>query len=71
MIGRILFGIDKYNSSPTNIIYKYDLDKKISYNININFQNIGGYDTSLHYCYSTKQLWRVNNSKLYAYNIEL
>ena len=71
MIGKILFGIDKYSASPTKIIYKYDLDKKISYNININFQNIGGYDTSLHYCYSTKQLWTINNGKFYSYDVEI
>ena len=71
MIGKTLFGIDKYGSSPTKIIYKYDLDKKTSYNVNINFQNIGGYDTSLHYCYATKQLWTVNNGKFYSYDVDL
>ena len=71
MIGNILFGIDKYDSSPTKIIYKYDLDNKISYNTNINFQNFGGYDTSLHYCYSTGQLWTINNGKFYSYDVEL
>ena len=71
MIGKILFGIDKYDSSPTKIIYKYDLDKKISYNTNINFQNIGGYDTSLHYCYTTKQLWTINRGKFYSYDVDL
>ena len=71
MIGKILFCIEKYASSPTKIIYKYDLEKKIDYNVNINFQNIGGYDTSLHYCHNTKQLWTVNNGKFYSYDIEL
>ena len=71
MIGKTLFGIDKYHSSPTKIIYKYDLDKKISYNTNINFQNIGGYDTSLHYCYATNQLWTINNGKFYSYDVDL
>ena len=71
MIGNILFGIDKYNASPTKIIYKYDLDKNQSYNINMNFQNIGGYDTSLHYCYNTGQLWTINRGKFYSYNTQL
>ena len=71
MIGKTLFGIENYSSSPTKIIYKYDLDKKIDYNVNINFQNIGGYDTSLHYCYKAKQLWTVNYGKFYSYDIEL
>ena len=71
MIGKTLFGIERYNSSPTKIIYKYDLDKNKSYNINMNFQNIGGYDTSLHFCYSTGQLWTVNNGKFYSYDVEL
>ena len=71
MIGNILFGIDKYNASPTKIIYKYNLDKNQSNDININFQNIGGYDTSLHYCYNTGKLWTINNGKFYSYDIEL
>ena len=71
MIGKILFGIDKYSASPTKIIYKYDLDKKQSNNINMNFQNIGGYDTSLHYCYNTGQLWTINNGKFYSYDVQL
>ena len=71
MIGKILFCIERYDSSPTKIIYKYDLEKKIDYNVSINFQNIGGYDTSLHYCYNTKQLWTVNGGKFYSYDIEL
>ena len=71
MIGKTLFGIDKYNSSPTNIIYKYDLEKKIGNNTNINFQNVGGYDSSLHYCYPTKQLWTINNGKFYSYDLDL
>ena len=71
MIGKILFGIDRYNKSPTKIIYKYDLDKKTSYNVNINFQNIGGYDTSLHYCYPTQQLWTINCGKFYSYDVQL
>jgi len=71
MIGNILFGIDKYNASPTKIIYKYNLDKNQSNDINMNFQNIGGYDTSLHYCYNTGKLWTINNGKFYSYDIEL
>jgi len=71
MIGNILFGISSYSSSPAKIIYKYDLDKRQSYDINMNFQNIGGYDTSLHYCYNTGQLWTINNGKFYSYDIQL
>lgn len=71
MIGKTLLGTDRYNSSPTKIIYKYDLDKKMSYHTDINFQNIGGYDTSLHYCYEFNQLWTVNNGKFYAYDVNL
>ena len=71
MIGKILFGIDKFNASPTQIIYKYDLEKNQSYDINMNFQNIGGYDTSLHYCYNTGQLWTINNGKFYSYDVQL
>ena len=71
MIGKILFCAESYSSSPTKIIYKYDLDKKISYISNLNFQNIGGYDTSLHYCYATNQLWTINKGKFYSYDVDL
>ncbi len=71
MIGKILFCTEKYDSSPTKIIYKYDLDKKISYITNLNFQNIGGYDSSLHYCYATNQLWTINCGKFYSYDVDL
>ena len=71
MIGNTLFAIDNYGKSPTKIIYKYDLINKRGFNINIDFANIGGYDTSLHYCYPTKQLWTINNSKFYLYDVTL
>ena len=69
MIGKVLYGINNYSESPTKIIYKYDLNDKRDYNININFENIGGYDTSLHYCYNTRQLWTVNSGKFYSYDV--
>ena len=71
MIGNTLFAIDNYSKSPTKIIYKYDLINQRGFNINIDFANIGGYDTSLHYCYPTKQLWTINNSKFYLYDVTL
>ena len=71
MIGNTLFAINRYDESPTKIIYKYDLINERGFNININFANIGGYDTSLHYCYQTNQLWTVNASKFYIYDIIL
>ena len=71
MIGNTLFAINQYSESPTKIIYKYDLIKQRGFNINIDFANIGGYDTSLHYCYPTKQLWTINNSKFYIYDVTL
>ena len=69
MIGKVLYGTNNYSESPTKIIYKYDLNDKRDYNINIDFENIGGYDTSLHYCYNTRQLWTVNNGKFYSYDV--
>jgi len=71
MIGNTLFAIDNYGKSPSKIIYKYDLINQRGFNINIDFANIGGYDTSLHYCYPTKQLWTINNSKFYLYDVTL
>ena len=41
------------------------------FNVNIDFANIGGYDTSLHYCYQTNQLWTINNGKFYIYDVSL
>ena len=69
MIGKTLYAINSYNESPTKIIYKYDLNNKRDYDINIDFENIGTYDTSLHYCYMTRQLWTVNDGKFYSYDI--
>ena len=71
MIGNTIFAINKYNESPTKIIYKYDLIKERGFNINIDFANIGGFDTSLHYCYQTKQLWTINSGKFYIYDVTL
>ena len=71
MIGNTIFAINYYKESPTKIIYKYDLIKERGFNINIDFANIGGYDTSLHYCYQTKQLWTINNGKFYIYDVTL
>ena len=39
--------------------------------IDIKFENYGGYDTSLHYCYQTNQLWTINNGVFYNYEVEL
>ena len=69
MIGNFVYGIHNCGESPTKVIYKYDLNNRRDYNINIDFQNIGGYDSSLHYCYNTKQLWTLNNRKFYSYDI--
>ena len=69
MIGKTLYAIISYNESPTKIIYIYDLNNKRDYDINIDFENIGTYDTSLHYCYMTRQLWTVNDGKFYSYDI--
>ncbi len=71
MIGNTIFAIKSYSESPTKIIYKYDLIKERGFNINIDFANIGGYDTSLHYCYQTKQLWTINSGKFYIYDVTL
>ena len=71
MIGNTLFATKSYSESPTKIIYKYDLMNGRGFNVNIDFANIGGYDTSLHYCYQTNQLWTVNSSKFYIYDVSL
>ena len=39
MIGNTLFAINRYDESPTKIIYKYDLINERGFNININFAN--------------------------------
>ena len=62
IVDKIVYGIDKYDVSPTKIIYKFNLETKKEENISIDFENKGNYDSSLHYNWKVNQLWTINNS---------
>ena len=71
MIKGILYHIKRYDNQNDSVIYSYDLEKGKSNNINIPFQNTGGYDTSLTYYSHLNCLMTVNNKKIYKYNVIL
>ena len=71
MINNIIYHIKTYYNENDSVIYSYDLKKEKSNNINIPFENKGGYDTSLTYYPHLKCLMTVNNYKIYKYNVIL
>ena len=71
MINNVLYHIKTYNNENDSVIYSYDLLKEKSSNINIPFENKGGYDTSLTYYPHIKCLMTVNKSKIYKYKVIL
>ena len=71
MINNVLYHIKTYNNENDSVIYSYDLLKEKSSNINIPFENKGGYDTSLTYYPHIKCLMTVNNGKIYKYKVIL
>ena len=71
MINNILYHIKDYSSENVSVIYSYNLENEKSTNINIPFENKGGYDSSLTYYPDFNCLMTVNNRKIYKYNIVL
>ena len=71
MIKNILYYISHYSKQNDSVIYSYDLDTEKSNKINIPFQNLGGYDTSLTYYSHINSLMTINNGKIYKYNVIL
>ena len=71
MINGILYHISSYCNPNDNVIYSYDLNKGKSNKINIPFENIGGYDSSLTYYSHINCLMTVNNGKIYKYKVVL
>ena len=71
MINGILYHISSYCNQNDNVIYSYDLNKGKSSKINIPFENIGGYDSSLTYYSNINCLMTVNNGKIYKYKVVL
>ena len=71
MINNILYHLKTYNNENDSIIYSYDLLNEKNNNINIPFENKGGYDHSLTYYPHLKSLMTVNNGYIYKYNIAL
>ena len=56
MIQETLYCTNSYCKSPTTICYKYNTNLSKDEIIEIPFENRGGYETSLHFCYLTNQL---------------
>lgn len=71
LIKGILYHIKNYNNQNDSVIYSYDLDKEKSRNIDIPFENLGGYDTSLTYYPHLNSLMTVNGGKIYKYKVIL
>jgi sulfur relay (sulfurtransferase) DsrF/TusC family protein len=71
MINDILYHIKRYNNENDSVIYSYDLKNEKSNQINIPFENKGGYDSSLTYYPHLNSLMTVNNGKTYKYNVLL
>ena len=71
MIKGILYHIKSYNKENDSVIYYYDLNKEKSSKIEIPFENLGGYDTSLTYYPHLNCLMTVNNAKIYKYKVIL
>ena len=71
MINNVLYHIKTYDNENDSVIYSYDLLKEKSSNINIPFENKGGYDISLTYYPHIRCLMTVNSSKIYKYKVIL
>ena len=71
MIKGILYHIKSYNKENDSVIYYYDLNKEKSSKIEIPFENLGGYDTSLTYYPHLNCLMTVNNAKIHKYKVIL
>ena len=70
MIDNVIYATKSYSESPTKIIYSFDLETNDeNKNLSIDFENKGGYDSSLHYNWIKKQLWTINNQYFYTYDI--
>ena len=71
MIKGLLYHISDYSKQNDNVIYSYDLFKERSNKINIPFENLGGYDSSLTYYSHINCLMTVNNGNIYKYKVIL
>ena len=72
MINNTLYHIKTDNCENDSVIYSYDLlEGKSDNNLNIPFENKGGYDRSLTYYPHLKCLMTENNNNIYKYNVVL
>ena len=69
MINNKLYHIKTFNTENDPVVYSYDLYTEKSENINIPFENKGGYDTSLTYYPHLNCLMTCNNSYIYKYDV--
>ena len=71
MINDVLYHIKNYENENDSVIYSYDLKTEKSNQINIPFENKGGYDSSLTYYPHLNCLMTINNGKIYKYSVLL
>ena len=71
MINGILYYINNFEHQNDSVIYCYDLEIEKSKKINIPFENLGGYDSSLTYYPHINCLMTVNNKSTYKYKVVL
>ena len=71
MIKNRLYHINSCSNQNDSVVYSYDLDTEKSNKINIPFQNLGGYDSSLTYYSHNNCLMTVNKRKIYKYKVIL
>ena len=71
MIKGVLYHIKNYCNQNDAVIYSYDLEEEKSRKINVPFENLGGYDSSLTYYNHLNCLMTVNNGNIYKYKVLL
>ena len=71
-IDKTFYFVEHYNLSPSKIHTKFNLEEQtLVNNLNIPFENIGGYDSSLTYHPELNALITVNNANIYKYSVNL
>ncbi len=65
----IVYAIDSYSGSSTNINYAYDTSDSSDWSESISFTNPGGYNSMVDYNYLDQELWAWDNSRHLTYEI--
>jgi len=70
LVGSRVYGIGGYSVVPNKIQFCFNLETGKAEDINVDFANTGGYDTSLHFCCHAKELWTINSGHFYSYSLK-